>query len=184
MTLSDRQQKLLEFVKEQHGEQKRKYTGEPYWHHVVAVAEIVSKYEPRGIEIALCHDLYEDTECDEVTLRNCLIESGYLREEAWVIHYGIMDLTDYYTHQRFPDMNRTTRKSQEAYRLGRIPPLSQSVKYADLINNTESIVKYDPGFAVKYLEEKVQILDKMRNGNIHLLIECCWTLKNALNQLA
>ena len=34
-------EQLLEYVKQQHGDQERKYTGEPYHVHLTAVAEIV-----------------------------------------------------------------------------------------------------------------------------------------------
>lgn len=183
MKLTERQEKLLQFVKEQHGDQVRKYTGEPYWHHLVAVAEIVGKYEPDGTEIALCHDLFEDTGCTESWLRELLRMAGYSLFESNEIYTSAIELTDYFTPERFPHLNRAERKKGEANRLGKISNLSQSVKYADLINNTESIAKYDPQFAKKYLQEKIAILDKMRNGNINLLIDCCHVLKNALTEL-
>lgn len=181
--LNNRQLKLLVFVKEQHGDQTRKYTGEPYWYHLVAVAEGVGKYEPLGIERALCHDLFEDTNCTDSLLRELLLLAGYSLFEAHEIYAGIIELTDYFTPERFPHLNRAQRKTKESERLGTISYLSQSVKYADLVNNTESIVKYDPHFAKKYLQEKIAILDKMRNGNINLLIDCCHVLKNALTEL-
>ena len=183
MILTERQEKLLQFVKEQHGEQVRKYTNEPYWTHLVSVAEIVSKYEPDGIEIALCHDLFEDTNCNEHHLLVHLQKMGYSFSERNIICKGVVDLTDVYTHEKYPSSNRNDRKRMEAERLGAISKLPQSVKYADLIDNTASIVKYDKGFAVKYLQEKIRVLDKMRNGNINLLIDCCHTLKNALNEM-
>lgn len=183
MILTERQEKILQFVKEQHGEQVRKYTNEPYWHHLVSVSEIVSKYEPDGIEIALCHDLHEDTKCTSSELYSFLLENGYDGDEAIVITDGVIDLTDVFIPEKYPKLNREQRKIREAERLGKIPPLSQSVKYADLTDNTRSIIKYDKGFAVKYLQEKVRVLDQMRNGNINLLIDCCYTLKNALTEL-
>lgn len=183
MILTERQEKLLQFVKEKHGEQVRKYTGEPYWYHLVSVAEIVSKYASDGIEIALCHDLFEDTKCMESELTKCLLEAGYSQEEATNIYIGAIELTDNFISERYPQFNREQRKIREAERLGKISPLSQSVKYADLIDNTSSIVKYDKGFAVKYLQEKIRVLDKMRNGNINLLIDCCYILKKSLTEL-
>jgi len=183
MILTDRQEKLLEFVKEQHGEQVRKYTGEPYWHHLVSVAQIVSKYEPDGIEIALCHDLFEDTKCTKTCLYEHLTENGYKHSEAIIIRNCVVDLTDVFTTENYPKLNREERKKREAERLGTIYELSQSVKYADLTDNTSSIVKHDKGFAKKYLQEKIRILDQMRNGNINLLIDCCHILKNSLNEL-
>ena len=183
MILTERQERLLTFVKVEHGEQVRKYTNEPYWKHLVSVATIVSKYEPDGIEAALCHDLFEDTKCQPETLQNALIDFGYTKQESATIPALVMELTDRFIPELYPELNRNERKKREAERLGKICFLSQSVKYADLIDNTSSIVKYDKGFAVKYLQEKVRILDHMRNGNINLLIDCCHCLKNALNEM-
>ena len=38
MTFTEREQKLLEFAKFHHGTQKRKYTKEPYYVHLVGLA--------------------------------------------------------------------------------------------------------------------------------------------------
>jgi len=181
MILSLRQLKFLEFVQEQHGEQKRKYTLEPYWTHPLEVANMVVKYDhtPLLWEIALGHDLLEDTECVESILNLALRDFDYSVIEAITIRRGIVDLTDIYTKEEWPTFNRTQRKRSEAIRLGRIEPQHQSVKYADLIHNTQSIVECDPSFAKVYLQEKKQLLDRMRQGNIDLFIKCCWTLETA-----
>lgn len=184
MELTERQARFLEFVKEQHGDQKRKYTFEPYWTHVYEVAEIVSAHEPKGIEIAFGHDLLEDTACTYDQLHQFLSRNGYSADEATFISDGVEELTDVYTHESHKDKNRKTRKRLEAERLGKISPLAQSVKYADLIHNMSSIVKEDKNFARTFMREKRDILNLMRAGNIDLLIECCHTLKvsrDALN---
>lgn len=183
MNLTERQETLLSFVKQHHEGQKRKHTFEPYWTHVYSVAEIVAEHEPRGIEIALCHDLIEDTECKLFELTNFLRENGYEQDEALFIEAGVKSLTDVYTSEAYPRINRKSRKSAEAERLGQIQPIFQSVKYADLIDNTGSIVEYDKSFAKVYLSEKIAILDQMRRGNIKLLIECCFTLQTAMKSL-
>lgn len=148
-----------------------------------SVAEKVSVHEPKGIEIALCHDLFEDTKCTPFQLMTFMMESGYSKTEAENTWTGVHELTDVYTPETFPELNRSYRKLLEAKRLAQISPLSQSVKYADLIDNTASIVKYDKGFAKKYLPEKIEILNSMRAGNIHLLIDCCFILKTAMREL-
>ena len=172
MKLSGRQKILLQYVKDSHGEQKRKYTGEPYWNHVYSVAKIISEIEPKGIEIALCHDLFEDTEVQMPDLLRFLTHSGYSNEESLFIVSGVNDLTDVYTKENYPILNRKERKRLEAERLGKVCELSQSVKYADLIDNTKSITEHDAGFAKVYLSEKRQMLDQMRRGNFGLLERC------------
>ncbi|MEO0828837.1 MAG: hypothetical protein AAFY03_00050 [Pseudomonadota bacterium] len=65
--------------------------------------------------------------------------------------------------------NRAARKAAEAQRLSQISPDAQTIKYADLISNTNSIVERDKGFAKVYLAEKDAILKVMRDGNPELL---------------
>ena len=110
MNLNPKQEIFLDFVKEQHGNQKRKYTGEPYWYHVVAVAEIASKYQDGLIEIAFGHDLLEDTSCSESFLESKLLSIGYDLLSTDYILQGIIDLTDVYTPEAYPELNRAQRK--------------------------------------------------------------------------
>ena len=172
---TDRQLSLLEFVKTQHGTQVRKYTGEPYYNHCVDVANLVQPFDTEGkflVEIALCHDLYEDTDCDEHTLAVMLPYFGYTDEEAWFISSSVVHLTDVYTKD-FVVLNRKARKEMEALRLSKIEPYLQTVKYADVISNTSSIVEHDVNFAKVYLEEKEYLLSIMNKGEISLYLRCC-----------
>lgn len=183
--LTERQEKLFEFVKSQHGDQKRKYTFEPYWNHLLSVAEIVTGYNDAeqdvSIEVALCHDLLEDTKCTPYELMRFLTKNGYTDPEPTFIVFAVKELTDRYTKENFPQLNRKQRKDLESIRLGKISELAQTVKYADLIDNTSSIVKHDLNFAKTYILEKIQILSEMRDGNILLFIKCCHTVQEAIN---
>ena len=163
LQLDERQMKLLEFVKDKHGDQKRKYTFEPYWTHVVSVATIVSKFVKHGfaVEVALCHDLLEDTECSSAELFQFFVNIGYTENQALSIGARVEELTDMFTKENCPELNREERKKAEANRLGLISSVAQSVKYADLIDNTSTIVMYDHGFAKVYLKEKLDILNPM-----------------------
>ncbi len=183
--LTDRQHLLLEFARKKHEGQVRKYTNDPYINHPVAVADIASRFmdDDGAIEIAICHDLLEDTDCTSGELNDLLMRIGYDRFEAMGTVISVIELTDEYTHEKYPEMNRETRKRMEAERMGKTNYLSQSVKYADLIHNTSSIVKHDKGFAKVYLKEKKRALDAMRGGNIDLFIECCYTFKKAMKKL-
>ncbi len=173
MELTDRQQALLGWVIIAHGQQKSKYTGEPYWKHPYAVARHADEYSINfGIEISLCHDVIEDTDCELCDLFKFLKSIGYTNKESLFITRGVDDLTDKYTKEDFPELNRRQRKELEAERLGKIHPDSQSVKYCDIINNTESICEHDPKFAKTYLEEKKMILSKMRDGHSGILQDC------------
>lgn len=169
LKLTDRQKVLLDYVKAAHGEQERKYTKEPYWHHVVSVAAILQEDgHDNLIEIALCHDLFEDTIVRYKNLVMFMMNIGYSASEACFVSEGVHSLTDLFTSKRFPDWNREKRKACECQRLGLIDPQYQTVKYADLIDNTSSIVERDPVFAKVYLKEKAAILDVMKAGDLFL----------------
>jgi len=161
-----RQNNLLAFVGLHHYPQKRKYTGEPYTVHLIAVAEMADKYKLKlGYEIGLTHDLFEDTACTNTELREALIRFGYSLEEANYICLGVLCLTDNYTTLAYPNLNRKKRKQFEVERMATIFHYYQSIKYCDLIDNTKSIVEHDQAFAKVYLEEKRQLLEVMNKGN-------------------
>lgn len=167
--------KLLEFVKEKHGDQLRKYTYEPYWNHCLRVAQIVNEdaFDVETEAIALCHDLFEDTDCTYQELFDVLTSLGYgsVSEISSIIE-GVIYLTDIYTPENFPFLNRATRKKFEARRLSSIPARIQTVKYADFLDNSPSIIKYGEDFAEVYLSEKYDLLSAMREGSIDLFTDC------------
>lgn len=156
---------LFAFVTLKHFGQKRKYTNEPYLNHLRAVAEMADGKAKFGYEIGLCHDLLEDTDCTRAELRDTLRRFEYNDFEIISIINGVIDLTDVYTPEQFPYINRKDRKRMEAIRLNRIDENSQTVKYCDIINNSESILKYDQGFAKTYIPELKMILQGMNKGN-------------------
>ncbi|GAB7550703.1 hypothetical protein NRB_01970 [Novosphingobium sp. 11B] len=150
--------KALAFATDAHGSinHVRKYTGEPYIHHPIEVMEIVRTvpHTDEMLAAALLHDTIEDT---PVTREDIEREFG---EEVAVL---VMELTD-----QCHEGNRATRKAAEAARLGTISPGAQTVKLADFISNTRSIVAGDPGFARVYLREKLRVLAVMRAGDTTL----------------
>ena len=191
MKLSAKQQLVKEFVKELHEGQKRKYTDEPYWHHLVRVATIldtfkVTYYRPAFlIEIALLHDVLEDQKhrCNEMQMVDRLKVCGYDYFDGMFITRAVIELTDVYTPKRLPDANRAKRKYLEAQRLHEISSVAQTVKYADLMDNTRDIVENDPKFAVTYLKEKEMILEGMVHGDKTLLASCRQLLLNSKEKL-
>lgn len=106
------------------------------------------------IAAAWLHDVLEDTPVSLVTLRD-----NFSRD----ICEMVFELTDTFTSSRFG--NRKRRKKLEADRLALVAPRSQTIKYADLISNTSSIIDYDPDFAKIYLEEKAYLLEVMTSGD-------------------
>jgi (p)ppGpp synthase/HD superfamily hydrolase len=137
-----------------HGDQQRKYTGEPYWHHLEEVAYL-TKYSgdldipEHVVQAAWLHDVLEDTSVEYHELQE---EFG--DEVARLVSW----LTDAYTSREYG--NRKERKRLERRRFKRAPYYAKVIKLADLISNTSSIVERDPEFAKVYLEEKRLLLDE------------------------
>ena len=140
--------------------QIRKYTGEPYVTHPIRVMNLVSTVvqDERVLAAALLHDVIEDTQ---------------ITKEDIAMAFGV-DVADMVVALSDPPKveggpNRKTRKAQDRERLAKAPADVQTVKVADMIDNTESIVAHDPKFAKLYLEEKRLLLEVLTNANPKLV---------------
>lgn len=150
----------------------RKYDGKRYYTHPIAVMLILLFHVPNITEdqliAAILHDVLEDVYAGDVDAGFAAIELLF----GTVVANMVLDLTDVFTHEAYPDMNRAARKAAEADRLSRIPVLSKTVKLADLIHNTSSIVKAleqgKDGFAYKYMHEKEVLLVALADGDAAL----------------
>lgn len=171
--MSDKIEKVKELATELHGDQKRKYVGDPYVTHTFRVADIVKEHggDDAMVMAALLHDVLEDTPTTEMELLTRMMEITDPKESMEVIKL-VKDLTDVFTKENYPDVNRKGRKEMEAMRLGKISPKSQTIKYADLLDNGKDILKNDPKFAKVYLSEKETILKYMDKGNQTLYRKC------------
>lgn len=140
--------------------QKRKYTGEPYIVHPVEVASIVQSTPgatDEMIDAAYLHDVVEDT---EIGIDLILYEFGPTVAEY--VHL----LTDPPKAEGGP--NRKERKARDRARLADAPAEVQTIKLADLISNSSTIVQHDPKFAKVYLEEKRLLLEVLTKGDPEL----------------
>jgi len=148
--------KAMTFAMERHKGHVRKYTGNPYADHLAEVAGIVSTVNcsPVTISTAWLHDCVEDV---GVTGKEIYQTFG---NEVWL---GVMALSD------MEQGNRAERKKASRLRLGKQNGWIQSIKVADLISNTSSIVAHDPKFAAVYLEEKALLLECLVNADRGLL---------------
>ena len=157
MTLQER---ALHFATMKHGEikQKRKYTGEDYITHPMAVAEIIMgiDHTPEMIAAAYLHDTVEDTNTtfNEIEKEFGLTVAAYVECLTDVSVMG--------------DGNRAVRKEIDRKHTAHAPPCVQSIKLADLIHNSKSIVKFDFEFAKVYMKEKALLLEVLKDGDIGL----------------
>lgn len=136
-------------------DQRRKYTREPYIVHPKEVARLVASVtdDVAMICAAWLHDVVEDT---PVSLTDIEIEFG--RDIASLV----ADLTDVSTPA---DGNRRARKLIDLKHTQAASPRAKTVKLADLIDNSSSIVRQDPGFARIYMAEKKRLLGVLREGD-------------------
>jgi (p)ppGpp synthase/HD superfamily hydrolase len=162
-TTSESEDKIslaFEYAKAAHSsiDHKRKYSGKPYINHPLAVLGILvgaGETDRDVLAASLLHDVLEDVYPVNGVYRPEMICEMF---GAHVLEY-VRELTDQYTPQNFPALNRAERKSKEAERIATISDGALKVKLADLIDNTSDIVENDPAFGKAYLKEKSKILD-------------------------
>ncbi len=155
-----RSQQLIDFAymyaKEAHGDQKRKYTDEPYIMHPMAVAQIVNEVEPdcEMVAAAFLHDVIEDTGLTFEDIR----DAGFMFGIAKLV----LELTDI---SKAEDGNRAARKRLDLEHLAGASNRAKTIKLADLIHNSKSILEHDKKFAVTYMAEKRLLLKALEGGN-------------------
>lgn len=154
------EKRALAFASKAHGsiDQRRKYTGEPYIVHPRAVAEIVRSvpHTAEMIAAAYLHDVVEDT---PVTINEIETQFGPV----------VAELVGWLTDVSKPsDGNRRKRKHLDVLHTAKAPPYAKTIKLADLIDNTKSIAKHDPGFWQVYRREKLALLDVLKEGDATL----------------
>jgi len=154
--------------------QRRKYTGEMYHIHPAMVAEIVAATPgstPAMVAAAHLHDVLEDT---QVGLDS--IYQWFGREVSGMV-WGL-------TNKSRPHHgNRATRVAIDRAALELQSAEVQTIKLADLIDNTSSIVKHDPKFAVTYLAEKAQLLSVLTKAHPRMIELARASLESSLRQL-
>lgn len=149
----------IAFAATAHAGQLRKGGLTPYIVHPLEVMQLVQQHATGEVTedmliAAVLHDVVEDTPVGLET-----IERRFGKGVA-----GLVDeLTDKFIDPALG--NRAARKQMERERLAVISVEAQSIKYADLISNTSSIVAVEPGFAHTYLREKELSLEAMTRGD-------------------
>lgn len=131
----------------------------PYIVHPIEVAGTVAAVEGATVDMivaAFLHDVVEDTEIRITTIRRLF---------GLTVGDYVMDLTDNFTPQNYPHLNRERRKAMEAERLSYISPEAKTVKLADLLSNTPSIALNKPKFFPVYAPEKRYVLEHLRGGD-------------------
>lgn len=165
----DKVTRALHFARMAHTGQKRKYTGEPYVHHPGAVMALVAGVDGHTEDMlaaALLHDVLEDT------------RATYAELMMWFGHV-VAQLVEEVSDISEPWMgNRARRKEIDRDHVAKASAAGKTIKLADLIDNTRTIVQHDPDFARVYLREKRALLEVLDDGDPGLLIKA-WDQVNA-----
>ncbi|MDR3488794.1 MAG: HD domain-containing protein [Bradyrhizobium sp.] len=155
-------------------DQRRKFTGEPYIVHPAAVVELVRSmpHDDAMLAAAWLHDVVEDTNlCQQHKLTRAekiMIIGGLFGDDVGTL---VGWLTDVATPA---DGDRATRKALNRAHSAAAPARAQTIKVADVIDNSRTIAALDPEFARVYLPEKaalVEVLDKADSALIAMAKE-------------
>jgi len=151
----NRVEKALNFATEAHKGQARKYTGEPYITHPIAVAQLVEEVggSYMAIAAALLHDTVEDTSVTNEDIQ---------RNFGCYVAVWVENLTDV---SKLEDGSRAVRKEMDRQHTFIALPPAKTIKLADLIHNSISIIEHAPGFAKIYMAEKRLLLEVLKEGN-------------------
>lgn len=174
--INELEKEALEFAREAHDEQRRKYADELYIEHPKRVAEMVRtvSHTPEMICAAYLHDVVEDT---SVSLQDVK------RKFGGKIGRLVEELTNEYVKLKYPGMNRRWRKEKEAARQQNISVEAKTIRLADIIDNTPSISQNDPTFARRYIPEMEELVEAVREGDFKLLMRACYEVQLAKNLL-
>jgi (p)ppGpp synthase/HD superfamily hydrolase len=150
---------LAEFA---HFDQKRKYTGEPYFNHCEEVAWLTAVFggSDNMVAAAYLHDVVEDT-----PITNEQINEWFGSDISNLVYW----LTDISLPH---DGNRAARKLIDRQHTAKASIDAQFIKCADIISNTKSIVEHDPNFARVYLREMqglLGVMTKVENTDIFVM---------------
>ena len=148
-------------------QQKRKYTGEPYYMHPMAVGSIVwgAYGDENMLAAAYLHDVVEDTGVTLSTIENLF------GEDIATLVSGLTDVS------KSSDGNREERKRIDREHTAQQSPRCKTIKLADLIHNSQSILEHDRDFAKIYIKEKELLLDVLKEGDSKL-----WNIANEIVQ--
>ena len=133
--------------------------GTPYIEHPKRVACMVAalRDEQPSVHItdamiaaAWLHDVYEDTS---------LVPPALSERFGYAIGKLVEELTNQFTSEAYPKMNRARRKAAEIKRLAGVSRPAQIIKMCDRLDNLRTIRDKGPGFAMIYCDESEKLVE-------------------------
>ena len=116
---------------------------------------------------AYLHDVVEDTGVTLSTIENLF------GEDVATLVSGLTDVS------KPSDGNREERKRIDREHTAQQSARCKTIKLADLIHNSQSILEHDRDFAKVYIKEKELLLDVLKEGDSKL-----WGIANEIVQRA
>ena len=138
--------------------QRRKGSNEPYTKHLSDVSRRVAESggDEAQVAAAWLHDVVEDT---PIPLSHIRVVFGS------DVANLVQELTDKFTKQNYPGLNRHQRKAKEVERLSKISDRAKTIKYADFVSNLASVSVLGPNFGEVYTREVAEALRSMHGGD-------------------
>lgn len=136
----------------------RKFGGEPYITHPLDVAGIVADAggSEEMVMAALLHDVVEDT---PITIEE--IKETFGEKVASLV----FDMTKV---SKLSDGDRETRKAMDLAHTAKVSAEAATIKLADLISNSRSVVGMSKAFAKMYTLENFKVLAALSHGDVNL----------------
>lgn len=166
----------IQYATKKHKGQYRKKNGRPFITHPLEVMCLIaddSRYggnETSAI-IAVLHDVVEDcSDNDSNDSRNDLYDE-IAKMFGLSVFAGIRDLTNEYTHFRYPNMNREARKEAEVKRLLETSHWSKTIKLYDRLVNIQDMVS-DKDWNMTYAKESWLLASELaRPDTYHIAVK-------------
>lgn len=131
-----------------HRNQLRKGREEPYFFHCARVSALVSSFEDSTEDMVIAawlHDTVEDTSIN-ISYIDKVFGSNVLNI--------VLELTNKFTKNNYPNLNREERKKREAERLSKCSKEARVIKLCDRLDNISDM---------DYVKTKKYYLDETRD---------------------
>lgn len=142
----------IDFIREKHGNQVRKFSYSPYYTHPVSVACLVMKYKKSHkidelVKASLGHDLLEDTQTTEEEIEE---------KWGWQVLSLIQELT---TNEE--EKNKVGKAEYLASKMLTMSSWALVIKLCDRLHNVMDFIFASHKFVVKYTAETQYIIDTL-----------------------
>ncbi len=160
--------------------QKRKFSGEPYTVHTDGVEHRLF-LAGEGEEVRAAGHLHDVLE-DVAPLNPKFSEEEMLKIFPKEVVELVKEVTNIFTKENYPDLNRAKRKHEEHLRLSKISTKGKSIKLADITENVTGVMEQDVGFGRVFVSEKANLLKYLKDGNPLLYKDAIMAVSKERNQ--